>query len=281
MSFAKHWCFTSYEEKSPFMGHGEVSYCIVGREVCPKTKRKHLQGYLCLKDRKRISFLKKIDPKCHFEVKRGTVSEAINYCKKDGDFEEFGDTPDESGSNNSFRHCVELAKAGKMEELSDEYPGLFTRYKRTYETMRAFDVPMLDEPCGVWIQGPPGCGKDGNVIAKYNPYVKQHNKWWDGYAGQEVVLISDVDNTDAKWIGNFLKIWTDVYPFRGEIKGGTVSIRPKKFFVTSNYPIEVLFDDLQLIEALKRRFEVIDCFDGFVVTKRPRIELDLSLTDLI
>lgn len=281
MSIAKHWCFTLFEDECLFKEDEKLSYCTYGREVCPVTGKKHLQGYLCLKKKAKLSAMKKLHPTCHWEVKRGTVKEARQYCMKDGNYEEFGEVPDESGSQYSFRHCVELAQAGKVDDIAEEYPGLYTRYKRTYESMVKFSHDPLEEPCGVWLVGPPGCGKDGNVIEKYKPFVKPHNKWWDGYSGQEVVLISDVDKSDAKWIGNFLKIWTDRYPFRAEVKSGTIEIRPKKIFVTSNYLIKELFEEVQMSDALGRRFEVIECYGRITISKRPKIELDRTLADVI
>jgi len=56
-----------------------------------------------------------------------------------------------------------------------------------------------------------------------------------------------------------MKIWTDKYPKDGEIKGSNTQLTYQKFIVTSNYTIDKLYKDKgeELIEALKRRFEVI------------------------
>ncbi len=56
-----------------------------------------------------------------------------------------------------------------------------------------------------------------------------------------------------------MKIWTDKYPKDGEVKGAKVQLNYQKFIVTSNYTIDKLYKDKgeELIEALKRRFEVI------------------------
>lgn len=88
------------------------------------------------------------------------------------------------------------------------------------------------------------------------------NKWWDSYIDQEEVLIDDVDYNQANWIGNFLKIWADHYPFIAEFKGGSRLIRPKKIIVTTQYSIENLFNDSELQAALNRRFRLIKKAEG-------------------
>lgn len=88
------------------------------------------------------------------------------------------------------------------------------------------------------------------------------SKWWDSYSDQEVVLIDDVDYNQVNWIGYFLKIWSDHYPFIAEVKGGSKLIRPKKVIVTSQYSIDNLFNDEELKKALKRRFKEIVKVEG-------------------
>jgi hypothetical protein len=268
MARAKHWCFTLFEETCSFIDNDDVDYCIYGREICPDTGKNHLQGYLALNKRMRLAQMKKLHATCHWEVKKGTVKEARQYCMKDGDYVEHGEIPDESGTNNSYRHCVELAKEGKMDNISDEYPGLYTRYKRTYEGMRKFVIETLDEPRGYWIYGKPGTSKDSNVM-DLKPFVKPHNKWWDGYDGEQYILFSDVDHNTAKWCGTFLKTWMDRYPFTAEMKGSSIQISPKRFYVTSNYQIAELFDS-KMQEAIERRCHQIN-FDEDIIFRRPKI----------
>lgn len=87
-----------------------------------------------------------------------------------------------------------------------------------------------------WIYGPTGTGKTRGVRDKWKDslFTKNPNKWWDGYQNQETVLIDDFQREHEK-LGYHLKIWADHYPFTGEVKGSSMSIRPKRVIVTSNY----------------------------------------------
>jgi len=63
-------------------------------------------------------------------------------------------------------------------------------------------------------------------------YVKNPNtKWWDGYRGQQVVLIDEfVGRIDISYI---LK-WLDRYPDIVEVKGYSTPLLATTFFITSN-----------------------------------------------
>lgn len=116
-------------------------------------------------------------------------------------------------------------------------------------------IPLVDhdDVKGEWYHGESGTGKSRTAREKYpNAYLKAANKWWDGYIGQEFVIIDDLDED---CLGHYLKIWGDRYACTGEIKGGTVNLNFKKIIVTSNFSISELFENKQkFIEPIKRRF---------------------------
>jgi len=84
---AKMWCFTlnNYNENDikilelAFNG----SKYIIGKEV-GESGTPHLQGYVNFNDKKRLTALKKIHDKVHWEKCKGSEEDNIKYCSKDG-----------------------------------------------------------------------------------------------------------------------------------------------------------------------------------------------------
>ena len=120
----------------------------------------------------------------------------------------------------------------------------------------------------IWIFGPPGCGKSmwaHQQAAQDEIYIKNVNKWWDGYDDYScrLVIIEDLDKNYAKALTTHLKVWADRHWFAGEVKGGAIKVNPCKFFliVTSNHSIEECFENEEDQKAIKRRFKEIKIED--------------------
>lgn len=260
---ARSWCFTlnnwtpeEYAKLRELGLAGTAKYLVLGREI-GESGTPHIQGFISLKDPKTLAAMKTLlSPRVHLEKMRGTFAEAANYCKKDGLCEEFGSLPtgDSDGRRKAMKQSNEerwaLAKAGKFEELPPEN---LAKYRQIYYENRS--VEERTELDNIWLFGISGSGKSRYVRDTYpGAYTKPMNKWWDLYQDEDVVCIEDVDPSHGEWLGYFLKIWADHYPFRGEVKGGTILIRPRTLLVTSQYPLEACFKDPETVAALLRRF---------------------------
>lgn len=269
---SKYWCFTI---NNPMDNYGDLkrlikwSYMVVGREIGDEGTP-HLQGFVAMETRVRFTTMKKLIPKAHLEPMYGTTNQAIQYCKKDGDWEEYGVLPVDTGrtggssggksKHEKFLKMVQLVKDNKMDDVLEIDAVSYVQHYHAFKRIKQ-DHPQklqdLQDVCGEWIYGPPGVGKSYTARLE-NPdlYDKPTNKWWDGYQGEAVVLIDDFDMVHHI-LGHHLKRWADRYSFPAEMKGTTVQIRPKKIVVTSNYSIEDVFtnDGDALVKALKRRFK--------------------------
>lgn len=109
-----------------------------------------------------------------------------------------------------------------------------------------------------WYYGKTGTGKSHAAREEFEkPFLKSAaNHWWDGYQGEENVIIDDFDKYHIR-MGYYLKIWADRYEFPAEIKGSTLRIRPKHIVVTSNYHPNQIWEDNETLEPILRRFKVV------------------------
>lgn len=158
-----------------------------------------------------------------------------------------------------WRDFVEECKRATPNEMIDgPFSQLYALYPRFYgEVSQRYNAPAImdGELQNEWLWGDAGTGKTRSAWERYpGLYVKNRNKWWDGYNGEEVVLIDDWDPNCSQLAG-YLKVWSDRYPFRAEVKGSSMMIRPKKIIITSNYSPADCFS-IQDLEAIRRRFKV-------------------------
>lgn len=257
------WCFTlnNYTEQDiEMLKHFKCKYIIFGKEIGEKTETPHLQGFIQFASNYRFNSLKKLNPRISWRPRSDVSTEefAANYCIKGKEIFEKGEFMNQKEKGKCGREYwqeqVELAKVDP--DLCDPKlqlthgPNLDRIYERAQKKRKLEHLSVLRNE---WFYGDTGTGKS-RTAREENPdaYIKQCNKWWNGYDGQEVVIIDDI-NPDHSYMANFIDQWCDHYPFPAEIKGGQITIRPKKFIITSRYLIEDIVTGSQA-ESWKRRF---------------------------
>jgi Putative viral replication protein len=148
---AKHWCFTlnNYSEDEEFtaLPTGAV-YLVVGKEV-GASGTPHLQGFISFSKPRRLGQLKKLRLRANWSVAR-SFPNAYEYCKKTGDFSEYGEQPKvckpsvKSGQRNELRLFMDRVKEGLHDPkvLREEFPNIFARYLRFAETYIRDHLPV-------------------------------------------------------------------------------------------------------------------------------------------
>lgn len=272
MKRARGWVFTlnnyTDEDETRLTGPPpDHKYVIWGYETAA-TGTPHLQGAVWFKSVKSAQQVKAyVGERAHVEIVRGTPTQAIDYCKKEGHYFEIGQAPQDPSAQGQkekqrWADALSLARSGDMDGLAEQHPDIFWRYYNTAKRIRLDSLPApkpLDVLDNYWYYGETGTGKSRRARDE-NPgyYLKNINKWWDGYVDQPCVIIEEWSPSVVLGLQQKLKEWADHHPFSAEVKGGTTVLRPPKIIVTSNYRIDECFLDPAILQPLKRRFKIVN-----------------------
>lgn len=222
----------------------------------------HLQGYLELPKKQRLVALKQFDglDGAHFERRRGTGQEAIDYCKKDGNFFEFGQ-PQRPGRRRDLERVRAALDNGStvLQAVGDDF-GLFLQYRKGLDAYRKSRIlPRAWKTINIVYWGPTGTGKTRWVFdccmdralfvyAGSSPT----SVWFDGYDGHELVLFDDFRGHETIKFEYLLRL-LDRYPMQVPVKGGFCEWAPRKVYITSNTPPDKWYPDIPDCRPLWRR----------------------------
>jgi len=129
---------------------------------------------------------------------------------------------------------------------------------------------------GEWHWGVSGAGKSHHVRTKYpGAYIKSQNKWFDGYSGEKVIILEDLD---SDVLSHYLKIWADKWSCTAEVKGYQVPLCHDLLVITSNYSIDQLFKDkdYETRTAIERRFKSYHYPDRYIKKETEELVDELS-----
>ena len=237
-------------------------YLVYGYEVAPTTGTPHLQCYLELNDEKTKSALNKScgNRLSDIEERYGTQEQAINYCKKDGNFVERG-TPKKQGKRTDIRNVLEVVKnGGNMRQVCETSTGIQS-IKIAEVYLKYFEPPRKWTTRVRWHYGDTGCGKTTDAEAWLGPDhypVMSNAKWWEGYDGHDAVLFDDFRKGRVQF-DDLLRL-LEKGQYRVECKNGSRQMLAKRIVITSQFSPEEMYEGgsenvAQLIDRLEAVIE--------------------------
>ena len=232
MDTGRSWCFTlnnyTEEDIEAIKSWTEVARIVVGKETGDKGTP-HLQGAVTFRLMRRLSALKKLNNKIHWErmmAKKDHGEAAFEYCRKDGDVCIDIDTRVGQGARTDIAKAYEAARGGvSMREFTATDCPSWQALK-VFEKISGVHAERTLPEGGlnvIWVHGASGTGKTRMARELSKIFVEFTGKrFFSGYAGEETMILDDIKPTD--WLGctgKFLKMM-DRYPFQMEIKGGSI-----------------------------------------------------------
>jgi hypothetical protein len=230
-------------------GVPNVRSLIFGREK-GESGTPHLQGAALFTKPTKFSTVRKALPRAHIERMKGTPSEAFEYCRKDGDYEQIGEPITSQGKRSDLDAAVlalkngatlqDLAEGDHASTLVRNYRGLSSLFYHLQQ-----GGPLRTKRV-IWLYGPTGAGKTESAVE----FAKQHKlsywisgrdlQWFDGYVGQHVAIFDDFRWKHAPF-SFFLRL-LDRYELSVPIKGGFARWNPSFIFITTPKTITETFD---------------------------------------
>lgn len=262
---ARLQCFTSYCIVKPSFTE-KMKWLCFGKEKCPTTGRIHWQGVVYWIHPHTKKGAGKLLNNAHVENCKGTLEENIKYCQKEGQYEEYGERPSQGARTDLIALYKEIQNGKTVEEIRSEQPDTYHQYGRTLEKLeddvlrKKWRTWMTK---GIWYHGKTGTGKSHKAFKDYHPdthYLYRHdNGWWEGYKGQEVVIINDFRG-EIKY--NELLQIIDKWPYfvKRRCREPVPFLSKLVIITSSKRPEEVYYNLSQndSIEQLMRRIDVID-----------------------
>lgn len=255
MSIAKRWCFTINNpvDLDQFWVHrapsvlNEIEYYIL-QEERGEQGTIHWQGFLILKKREKLSWLKSnISERAHWELARGTNEQARDYCRKEETYtgglrKEFGQLPERQKAKKTSERLEDAAE--ELDIIKDGYkrprdvksmtllcPGFIAAYKELTSDILG---PYRPELKILTLVGPPGCGKSFSIekwFAGHGRCICGNNGVWFQNPLSEVMVFEEF--CGQIMLQRMLQ-FLDPYPLALEVKGGMRPAMYKLVIITSN-----------------------------------------------
>lgn len=267
----KYWCFTEFKNTEALwpkvevlFDNGQLIYAIAGRELCPRTGREHLQGFMILAERKRFNWVRtSVSSTARWSRMFSSIQACIDYCKKDGNYVEVGSAPEVTqGKRSDLEEVAAKVKGGiDMRSIAIHHPSSYIKYYRGITAFRntVYSATSRRTPQIFYCFGVSGCGKSLKARLHCPPekccWTAAHcnGGWFDDYNDEETIVFDEFKDTINLQL--MLKL-LDQQPISLPTKGGFKACRAWCFFFTSNLDPRTMYPSAAPSEQAgwRRRF---------------------------
>jgi len=256
-----------------------AKYAVYGHEVAPTTGTPHLQGYLSLRKKMRMTTLqgkmREINVNLSLQIAKASANENRVYCTKadkDNLFE-CGDINACSSVRSDLREVAEKIREGKgIYDVYESNPTTFIQYHAGIKAAVALEekklCPNIREVTVSVFYGDAGTGKTHTAVEICNAMKMEYYfanspqgglVWWDLYDREPAIIIDDFKG----WIKphDLFRI-LDKYQFRLPVRGAVRYAFYTHVFITSNYAPLTWYSDEVIFErqALLRRLHNVHLY---------------------
>ena len=202
MSQGTRWCFTlnnptdgeTLDLIAKLQNQRNVKYGVYGKET-GESGTPHLQGFVIFVSNKRLRACRLWLPRAHFELARGTSRQAADYCKKDGEFDEYGELPSEQGRRRDIEEVIAWGEEFERRhgrgptspEVARDQPQAYLRYPRLTRLFQSrASAPSLREgdpqPWQQQLETEMNAeADDRSVLFYYDPNGGKGKTWFQQY----------------------------------------------------------------------------------------------------
>lgn len=229
-------------------GESKCNYYIIAQEI-GESGTPHLQMYFQFLKDTRLSTLKNMSSRIHWETARGTVDEQLNYIRdstKGGQIDKtpyiWGEPVVKGERTDLIKIADDIIGGKTVLCIATENPVNYIRYNRGINALSVIcNKPKKRMNLKViWLYGKAGAGKTRWVMDNFiNVYIKDGTQWWDGYT-DDIDCVC-IDDFDGRWPFRDLLRLLDIYPYRAQVKGGYVNINCEVIYITCDRKPEELF----------------------------------------
>lgn len=177
------------------------------------------------------------------------------------------------GTRSDLAVIAERIRGGsRLADLDDGFAPQIIKYGRGLLLYRNLHLSGRSWKTRVhWLFGDTGTGKTRYALqqaptAYWKPISGRGENWWDGYDGQDDVIIDEF--RPEQYSLQFLLQLFDCYPMQVPFKGGFIQFRARRIFLTCPLPPRRAFSSTiqEDYAQLDRRIEFVASFSGGTCT---------------